>query len=56
MLDPDNLVGSMKLVIDALRVAHIIKDDDSDHIELDVKQEKVKHLKDQRVEIEVKEL
>src|SRR5271170_3164699 len=37
-LDPDNLVGSMKPVIDALRYAHVLLDDTPDHLELVVTQ------------------
>jgi Holliday junction resolvase RusA-like endonuclease len=37
-LDPDNLVGSMKPVIDALRHACVIENDTADHIELVVTQ------------------
>lgn len=37
-LDPDNLVGCMKPVIDALRYADVLVDDTSDHIELVVTQ------------------
>lgn len=37
-LDPDNLVGSVKPVIDALRHAAILVNDSPDHIQLTVTQ------------------
>lgn len=37
-LDPDNLVSSMKPVIDALRHSRIIENDTADHIQLTVTQ------------------
>ena len=37
-LDPDNLVSSMKPVIDALRHAKVIADDTHEHIQLTVTQ------------------
>jgi Holliday junction resolvase RusA-like endonuclease len=37
-MDPDNLVGCMKPVIDALRYARVLVDDSPDHIELTVTQ------------------
>lgn len=43
-LDPDNLVGSVKPVIDALRYAHVLVDDSPKHLELVVTQ-----LRDHRV-------
>lgn len=39
-LDPDNLVGSMKPVLDALRAQGVIQNDTPDHIELTVTQSK----------------
>jgi len=56
MMDKDNLYASMKQVIDALRMAHIIVDDTEEHITLTVTQERVHAKKDQRVEITVEEL
>jgi hypothetical protein len=41
LLDPDNLVGAHKPVVDALKNNGFILDDTGDHIELDVRQEKV---------------
>ena len=43
-LDPDNLVSSMKPVIDALRHARVLADDTVDHIELTVTQSATHHL------------
>lgn len=37
-MDPDNLAGSMKPVIDALRHARVLVDDSPEHIELTVTQ------------------
>lgn len=37
-LDPDNLYGSVKPVIDALRYAHVLVDDSPAHLELEVTQ------------------
>ena len=37
-LDPDNLVGSVKPVLDGLRYAQVLLDDSPDHIELTVTQ------------------
>jgi len=38
LLDPDNLTGSCKPVIDALTRNRLITDDSSEHIELEVRQ------------------
>ena len=43
-LDPDNLVSSMKPVIDALRHAGVIRNDTPDHIELVVTQSRTQDL------------
>jgi Holliday junction resolvase RusA-like endonuclease len=37
-LDPDNLVASIKVVVDALRYAHVLVDDSPKHIKLIVTQ------------------
>jgi len=37
-LDPDNLVGCVKPVIDALRYSNVLLDDSPDHIQLTVTQ------------------
>lgn len=48
-LDPDNLHGCVKPVVDALRYARILLDDTADHIELTVTQSRGKPLT--RIEI-----
>lgn len=39
-MDPDNLVGAMKPLIDALRYAHVLVDDTEEHLELVVTQKR----------------
>ena len=56
MMDKDNLYGSIKQVIDALRLACIIENDTEGHITLTVTQQRVHKRSEQRVEIEVEEL
>ena len=51
--DPDNLVGGQKHLIDALRLAGIIPEDDPDSIILQVSQKKVKSYKDEKTWVEV---
>jgi hypothetical protein len=46
LLDPDNLYGSVKSLVDCLRAAKLIVDDDSQSISLVVTQSKVKTRKD----------
>lgn len=55
MLDPDNLVASCKLPLDALQDARIIAGDDTEHVALIVTQERVAARADARVEIAVEE-
>lgn len=45
LLDPDNLVGGAKPLIDAMRDLGLIVDDDPAHLELTVKQQKAKEPK-----------
>jgi len=52
-LDPDNLVGSVKALLDCLRYAGIIGDDSSEEIELTVLQENVKTRKEAETLIEI---
>ena len=54
MLDIDNLYGGCKHLIDSLRGASIIPDDDPESITLEVTQEKVKGYKNEKTEVEVK--
>lgn len=42
-LDPDNLVGGLKPVIDALRRMNLIHDDDPESLTLDVRAQKARH-------------
>lgn len=53
LCDPDNLVGGQKHLIDSLRLAEIIPEDDPQAITLEVSQEKVKHYKEEETWIEV---
>ena len=53
LLDPDNLVGGCKYIIDALRKAEVIKDDTEKDICLEVYQVKVKTRKEEKTVIEV---
>ena len=53
LLDPDNLVGGCKHLIDSLRIAGIIPEDTPEAIELSVRQEKVKSYKDEETQVEV---
>jgi hypothetical protein len=46
LLDPDNLTGSVKSLLDCLRAAKLIHDDDSQSITLSVTQSKVKTRKE----------
>lgn len=51
--DPDNLVGGQKHLIDALRLARVIPEDDPQSISLQVCQRKVKSYKDEETWVEV---
>ena len=53
LLDPDNLVGGCKHLIDSLRVAGIIPEDTPQAIDLTVSQEKVSSYKDEETRVEV---
>ena len=50
-LDPDNLRGSVKELIDCLRYARLITDDTEAAISLDVSQEKVVSRKDHKTKL-----
>lgn len=53
-MDPDNLVSTAKLPLDALRHAGVIKDDDPlSVVSLDVRQEQVRRVSDRRTVIEI---
>ena len=51
--DPDNLVGGVKYLVDSLRAADIIPEDDPQAITLEVSQEKVKTYKEEETWVEV---
>ena len=51
--DPDNLVGGQKHLIDALRLAGIIPEDDPNSIILQVSQEKVNAYKKEATWVEI---
>jgi hypothetical protein len=51
--DPDNLVGGVKHLIDSLRYAQIIPEDDPQAIYLQVSQEKVKSYQNEETWVEV---
>ena len=53
LLDPDNLYGSCKAVIDCLRSGKFIADDDSESIALSVIQSKVKTRKEHETIVEL---
>jgi hypothetical protein len=51
LLDPDNAVGATKTITDCLCQVGLISGDSADEIEIEVRQEKVKHYHDQKTEI-----
>lgn len=53
LLDPDNLVASCKLILDALQEARVISGDDPAHLVLRVSQRQVAHRSEQSWEVEV---
>jgi hypothetical protein len=53
LLDPDNLYGSVKALVDCLRASKLISDDDSQSISLVVTQSKVKTRKEHETIIEL---
>lgn len=53
LCDPDNLVGGVKHLVDSLRLAEIIPEDDPYAISLEVSQEKVSSYKDEETWVEV---
>lgn len=52
-LDPDNLGGSVKALLDSLRDSGLIPDDDRQSIELQVKEVKVNHRREQGTLLEI---
>ena len=55
-LDCDNYAGGCKPLIDQLRYAKLIKDDDPESVQIEFIQVKVAHKTEERTEIEIKEL
>ncbi len=53
LCDPDNLVGGVKHLVDALRIGGIIPEDDPKAITLEVSQEKVSSYKNEETWVEV---
>lgn len=53
LCDPDNLVGGVKHLVDALRLAEIIPEDDPKAITLEVSQEKVSSYAKEETWVEV---
>jgi hypothetical protein len=53
LLDADNLGGSVKYLLDAIRYCGLIRDDDPGSIELKVSQIKVAHRKEVGVSVRV---
>ena len=53
LLDPDNAVGGVKFIVDALRYGGYIADDTGDHITLEVYQQKVSQKFKQGTLIEI---
>ena len=53
LCDADNLVGGVKHLVDALRIAEIIPEDDTQAIRLEVTQEKVSSYKKEETWVEV---
>ena len=40
-LDPDNLVGAVKPILDGMRACRYLKDDTEEHVSLEIQQEKL---------------
>lgn len=53
LCDPDNLVGGVKHLVDALRIAKIIPEDDPTVLSLEVSQEKVKTFAKEETLVEI---
>jgi hypothetical protein len=52
-LDPDNFAGSVKDLLDGLRLSGIIKGDEPWRIRLETEQHKVEHFREERTEITI---
>ena len=55
-LDPDNFAGSVKDLLDGLRHAELLLDDNPEHITLETEQVRVAHRKDEKTVIEIEPL
>jgi len=55
LLDADNFAGGCKPLIDQLRYAKLIADDDPESVEILFRQAKVKTKKEERTEIEIRQ-
>ena len=56
-LDRDNLIAGMKSIVDGVVEAGVIPDDNPDHVlDYDVEYKQVRHLKDRRLVMEIKEV
>ena len=53
LLDPDAIDGATKVCTDCLQQIGLIPDDSSEHIDLQVTQEKVAHYNEQRTELKI---
>ena len=53
LLDPDNFAGSCKDLLDGLRHAGLIPDDAASAITFQTQQERVRHYKEEKTEIEI---
>lgn len=53
LLDPDNLQGGVKPLVDCIKESGLIWDDSPDWLELDVRQQKVARKDEQRTEVEI---
>src|SRR5271165_1847725 len=56
LLDRDNLWGSVKPLLDSLRDSGLVAGDDEASIQLDVRQEKVKHLAERGTIVEIERI
>ncbi len=52
-LDPDNFAGSVKDILDALKHAHLLRDDNFWEVRLQTEQVKVKSFEEEKTTIEI---
>lgn len=55
LLDADNFAGGCKPLIDQLRYAKLIADDDPETVEILFRQTKVAHKEEERTEVEIRQ-